>query len=510
MALLHLALAVALLSGGVVAASAEAPAGHATEIRFVPATAGGTVSLGIFDRDGKLVRVLCDEWAFNRFRVGLNGLSTTWDGKDDEGQPVPEGTYTARGFVAGQIEISGEAIHFNDWIESADSPRIISVTSEQLLPGGDVLLMARLAGNQGAVIRYSPESEARWRTMVAEPRPEPAREAKLAVSDTLAFALLDGELRAASLADGSVTPLPFASEGVMAVAARADRLALLGSDAVSFYLLPNFDRQGEAKDFPVPFVSLALLDQGAVAAGADGSVWRWQSGWSPIDMPDEAKIRAVSSGRDSTFWVLEEYADGKNGVAHYHPEEGRIAEWKPDGGTITSLAGTPEKDYFVATLTTPEGQRTVAIRRKSEGGGWEYVFDKKITRCAEFGWQDGALVAAGGECPTEISLRLVENPLDPGASRELMLRAVAEESGPVLSTADGLPLLRVSTGGGYKRVMVVPGATENSARFFQGDGACVEEYSLGQLGDITSFDAGTIKMTAGHEVATPPEPEAAP
>jgi hypothetical protein len=508
MAPLHLVSIGLLLWFLAALAPAQTHATNSTEIRFVPATAGGTVSLGIYDRDGKLVRVLCDEWPFNRFRVGLNGLSTAWDGKDDAGQPVPEGVYTARGFVAGHIGISGEAIHFNDWIEDSDSPRIVSVSAQQLLPGGDILLMARLAGNQGALVRYSPESEARWRTMVSEPRPEPAREAKLAVSDTVAFALLDGKLRAASLIDGTEVSLSFAAEGVTAVAARGDRLAVLDADSMRFYLLPNFSSQGEAKDFPVPFLSIALLDQGAVAAGADGSVWRWQAGWSKVEMPTGTKVRAVSSGRDSTFWVLEEMADGSTGVAHYHPDEGRLAEWKPDGGAITSLAGTTENDYFVATMATPEGQRTAAIRRKSDGQGWEYVFDKKITRCAEFGWRDGALVAAGGDCPSEISLRLVENPLDPGASRDLTLRAVAQESGPLLTTADGLPLLRISAGSGYNRVIIVPGATENSARFFQGDGACVEEFSLTNLGDITSFDAGTIKMTAGHEATAPAEAEA--
>jgi hypothetical protein len=35
----------------------------------------------------------------------------------------------------------------------------------------------------------------------------------------------------------------------------------------------------------------------------------------------------------------------------------------------------------------------------------------------------------------------------------------------------------------------------------------VEEYSISNLGDITSFDAGTIKMTSGHEVAAPAEAE---
>lgn len=502
MALLHLVLA-AVLGGAVVAAgqTEELPGPHGTEIRFVPATGSGTVSLGIYDRDGRLVRVLCDEWPFGRFRVGLNGLSTTWDGKDAAGQPVPEGIYNARGFVVGDVAISGEAIHFNDWIESADSPRIVSVAGSELLPGGDILLMARLAGEQGALVRYSPESEARWRMLVSGPRPEPARVAKLAAGNTLAFALLDGKLLAANLADGSALSLPFVTEGIIAVAARGDRLAVLDARGVRFHVLPDFASQGEAQNFPVPLVSLALLDQGAVAAGEDGSVWRWQAGWSKVEMPDGVKVRAVSAGRESTFWVLEEMADGSTGVAHYHPDEGRLAEWSPAAGEgqITAVTGAPEQDYFLASLVTPEAQRVVAIRRKSEGEGWEFVFDKKITRCAEFGWKDGALVASGGETPEELPIRLVENPLDPGAARDLVLRAVPHETGPVLQTTDGLPLLRVSSGSNYRRLLIVPGPNENTARFFQGDGACVEEYALSGLGHMTSFDAGTIKMSGGEE-----------
>lgn len=509
MALLRLVLAAVIGWAGPLTARSEEPRTEVVEIRFVPATGNGTVSLGIYDREGNLVRVLCDEWPFGRFRVGLNGLSTTWDGRDAAGQPVPEGTYTARGFVVGDIAVSGEAFHFNDWIESLDSPRIVSVAGTELLPGGDILLMARLAGEQGALVRYSPESEARWRMVVSGPRPEPARQAQLVVAETAAFVLLDGQLRAAGLADGAEIPVPVPADGLKTLAARGNRLALLDGKGVRFYVLPDFAPQGEAKDLPANFVSLALLDQGAVAAADDGSVWRWQAGWSRLEMPPETKVRAVSAGRDDTFWVLEEKADGTTCAAHYSPEEGRLAEWSPGAadGKITAVTGTPEKDYFIASLTTPEAQRIVAIRRKSEGEGWEFVFDKKITRSAEFGWKDGALVAAGGEAPAELPVRLIENPLDPGASRDLVLRAAAHDAGPVLQTTDGLPLLRVSAGSGYRRVIIVPGPNENTARFFQGDGACVEEFALSGLGNMTSFDAGTIKMSGGHEAEPPPEAE---
>ena len=486
---------------------------HDTSIRFVPATASGMVSLGIYDRQGALVRVLCDEWPFSRFRIGLNGLSTSWDGNDDAGQSVAAGIYTARGFVVGDIAVSGEAFHFNDWIEAADSPRIVSVAVTQLVAGGDILLMARLAGESGALVRYSPETKARWKTMITEPQTVPAGTAQLAAGNHVAFVLLDGKLRGVGLEDGAEVPLPVKTDEIVAVAARGDRLALLEAEAVRFYVLPSFASQGEATNLPSPLTSLALLDQGAVAAGADGSVWRWQAGWSKLEMPAEAKVRTVSSGRDNTFWVLEERADGSTCVAQYGPEEGRLAEWSPPagGGNITSLAATPEEDYFLATLAVPDGQRTVAIRRRGDGEGWEYVFDKKITDSSGFGWRDGALAASDGEIPAEVTVRLVENPLDPGASRQLVLCATPHENGPVLGTTDGLPLLRVSTGTGDNRVMIVPGANENTARFFQGDGSCVEEYALSNLGDITSFDAGIIRMSGGHETDPPPlEEEAIP
>lgn len=283
---------------------------HDTSIRFVPAAASGRVSLGIYDRQGALVRVLCDEWPFSRFRIGLNGLSTSWDGNDDGGQSVAAGTYTARGFVVGDIAVNGEAFHFNDWIEAADSPRIVSVAATQLVSGGDVLLLAGLAGVRGGLVRYSPETKARWKTMITEPQTVPAHTAQLAVGNHIAFALLDGKLRGVGLEDGAEVSLPVRTDEIVAVAARGDRLALLEADTVRFYVLPSFASQGEATNFPSPLTSLALLDQGAVAVGADGSAWRWQAGWSKLEMPAEAKVRTVSSGRDSTFWVLEERADG--------------------------------------------------------------------------------------------------------------------------------------------------------------------------------------------------------
>ena len=74
-------------------------------ITFVPPPLGGEISLGIYDDDGKLVRVLKQEAALNEFEVGDDGLSTQWDGKDDNGFDMPGGTYHARGYVVAPMKI---------------------------------------------------------------------------------------------------------------------------------------------------------------------------------------------------------------------------------------------------------------------------------------------------------------------------------------------------------------------------------------------------------------------
>lgn len=510
MALLYLALFCFL--GPLAGADDTAPAaGAAIDVRFVPPGSSGTVSLGIYDASGKLVRVLCDEWTFDKFREDFNGLATAWDGRDGSGARVPAGNYSARGFVVGDTDVAGEAFYFNDWIESADSPRIVSVGAQQILPDGDILLAARLAGAAGALVRYSPESEARWRTVVTAPRPEPAKSVQLAVSDTTAFVLLDGELRAAKLDDGSEVKLPIASSGIRAIAARAGRLGVFGANGIEFYSLPDFKPLEKAPVPAVAPVSLALLDKGAVAADEDGHVWLWRSSWSRIEFPDDVRVRQVSSGKDGTFWASQEKTGGGASVAQFGISEGNLAEWSAGQDKVMSIAGVGDKDYFAATMASPQGQRTVGIRRK-EGGGWGYVFDKKITANSGFGWSEGKLVPSSSELPGEIKVALSENPLDPSAPKSLTLRATADKSGTGLSTADGLPLLRVTEDSGIGRVMVVPGAGAGTARFFQGDGACVEEYAISKLGDIISFDAGPIQLDASGAAVPAPvfDPDESP
>jgi len=65
----------------------------------------GTISLGIWDSNDKLVRVLQCEAKIDKFTVEENSLSTTWDGKSDLGGDLPAGKYRARGYLVGKLKV---------------------------------------------------------------------------------------------------------------------------------------------------------------------------------------------------------------------------------------------------------------------------------------------------------------------------------------------------------------------------------------------------------------------
>src|SRR5438045_6152598 len=131
-----LALLVTLSFGSVVAQELPSPSpspspteARSVHISFLPPPLDGTISLGVYDAKGKLVRVLFREADINEFNIGSDSLSTTWDGKNDAGENVPPGKYSAHGFVVGDLKIEGVGFFFNDWISSAEGPRFSRIRS---------------------------------------------------------------------------------------------------------------------------------------------------------------------------------------------------------------------------------------------------------------------------------------------------------------------------------------------------------------------------------------------
>jgi hypothetical protein len=81
------------------------PPTRAVQIRFIPPPMEGTISLGIFDEHGKLVRIIHREARIDNFTTEADSLSTTWDGKTDAGEGAPPGKYHARGYSVGELKV---------------------------------------------------------------------------------------------------------------------------------------------------------------------------------------------------------------------------------------------------------------------------------------------------------------------------------------------------------------------------------------------------------------------
>jgi hypothetical protein len=79
---------------------------RSVRISFVPPPLEGTISLGIYDSTGKLVRVLHQQAPLEAFDVGADSLQTKWDGKDDDGQELPAGKYHAHGYAIGALQVT--------------------------------------------------------------------------------------------------------------------------------------------------------------------------------------------------------------------------------------------------------------------------------------------------------------------------------------------------------------------------------------------------------------------
>src|SRR5215831_13786099 len=57
---------------------------RSVRISFVPPPMEGTISLGIYNQTGKIVRVLHQNAQFDDFTIGADALATRWDEKDNE------------------------------------------------------------------------------------------------------------------------------------------------------------------------------------------------------------------------------------------------------------------------------------------------------------------------------------------------------------------------------------------------------------------------------------------
>ena len=214
--LLGIVLLVSLaFTGSVTAQEAEKPATverAKIALSFLPPPLEtATYSLGIYEaKTHKLVRHLYEFASEGAFTVGLNGLITSWDGKDDGGKPVPPGRYAARGYAVGALKVEGKAILGNDWAADNEGLRFSHVRDIAVVPEDNGLIVAGTTPlGQLQVARYGGEKcELLWQKLEAAPleKAVDAPKITLAVLDQAVVVSVGSEHRWFQISDGNTPP----------------------------------------------------------------------------------------------------------------------------------------------------------------------------------------------------------------------------------------------------------------------------------------------------------------
>ncbi len=402
-----------------------AAAQEAVRIEFAPPPMDGTISLGVYDAKGKLVRVLHREAPVSDFKVGVNGLITSWDGKNDSGAQAAPGKYSGRGYTVGEFQVEGVAFHFNDWI-SEDAPiRVRRIRDMCVLPEGDLALTAE-AGGKAVLFRCAAAGKIVW-----------------------------------------TTPLP---EGI--------------------------DGQGVSLDGTSILVSGKRYDAANGTPGGDSPPAQARQPALPF-LSGSSQALDVSAGNDRNLWVIVRDA-GNVDVREYTlaGEFRRHLAIKPGEPPPVKIRASATADEVFLLEQDEKEQRVRGLALAAGAGAsgvstWKIIFEKTILFSDRLGDVKDQLKGPDGKlfAPQEkIKLPLPPNPLNADQTPVLQAGVAVDKAGSFLQTPDGLPLRHLTETAGL-RWAAFERAPEGIL-LFQSDGAVVEEFKAGRLGNMMSFDCG--------------------
>ena len=446
----------------------------------------GAVTLGIFDSSGKLVRQLHRLVPESNFRIGLNGLMTRWDGRDDKGMRLPAGNYYARGYLVGEVEVEGVDFHFNDWITSTTDPLVTSIEDFLLLPDGDLILSGSLADGTGLVARYNPDKGFLWHSRESTPP-------LLAGDSTRIFAAGPAGVTLRQTTTGELLPfaLPLTAQPV-AIAADATSLFLASGTSLDVRTGPEMTSP-TTRTLPEPFVSMDAAS-GTIAGTAGKAIFLQKAGatdFSPMQL--EAAVSSVALGAGNTIWFITN--EGRDGIVGQVTAEGellRTLRTEPDSPPPSRIRALRDAETF-AVLDEGLGIQRIRLLTRSPDGAWTIDWERSIRAVADFGFSGQTPVAMGGTTLGEIPFRLEKNPLT-GRHDILPLHVVADPGGTRLETPDGLAIADISLHNDTVKTATQRGTEPDSLRILRGNGAFVEEFVIRGLRHVVPLDAGIVEL----------------
>jgi FlgD Ig-like domain len=492
----------------------------------------GRISLGVFDSEGKLVRTLCVGAPESDFFVGLNGLITTWDGRDDYGEPLTAGKYQARGYLVGDaLKAEGIAYHFNDWINDEKSPRITRIEDFRRQPGGFVALAEVLDSNRPLVFRFDQLRGFLWtnslNAAVAATRfqargpvlpgqgsdegfplaefagaaslSSPVTTRMLAATDHYAAVLFAGSMHLLRMDDG--TTIKTRPENIAHAAymeASDDTLFVGASESMARITLPALGPVSHEKT-PVAFNALAVNGERKLGASSSGNeVWEsTDAQWKKL--PLVAAVSSLSFGLEGTFWVTATDAEnGKPFTGQFDKEGEFLRAYRDEFSPVKVCASTAIEEIAVLeTNGSAQRLRVLSLVKDNPDapGDWAIAFEKTIQDCRRFGIVDGRLAADAGATVQvdQVNIALATGGLTP-SSHSLAVRVAFDHAGLWLETRSGLRLAFLASQPNVRRVALLLGPGKEFLTVYAGDDAVVAEYGVRGLGDIVEIDAGEVEL----------------
>ena len=419
-----------LLCVGFPAWGQDAPKkGGSVPITFVPPPLeNATYSVGIYDaKSGKLARRLCEAAGQSTFKVGLNGLITSWDGKDDDGKALPPGKYAARGYAVGPMEVEGIDVLGNDWAGDDEKLRIVRIDALVLVPADQGLAIVghtplghlQVARYGGAETKFLWDSEHGSNNGKQPATLRLPKGAKYLYADdgggTLGFRLTDGEQGLLRSLDGSPVPEPPGS-GQNGTTWKIEEGVLSQYSPTGERLRSLAPVDGE----PVPVAVASSPDADRIYLLEEAKGWQRVRGLSPADTKEE-------NGKTVSTWqtVFERdirlpdpglalddpaTAKGASPAVEILLEESPLTGKRPHAKLAAAL---DEKGSYLATadglrlrqISQREHLRAVRLTKDKEGGAlsffqtdgaaWDQFAIRGARRVVEFDAGEFEIDAAG-------------------------------------------------------------------------------------------------------------------
>jgi hypothetical protein len=455
------------------------------QLMFIPPPEEGVISLGVYAADGKLVRVLKRAAEIDSFKSGLNGLFIDWDGKDSKGDQAPAGKYSVRGVLVGDVNVSGQAYHLNDWIDPTGGNQAKRVLSAAFLNGKSICALAEVGTGKQLLVDAA---NGKYRTTDL---PADTKSVKFDGSHILAI----GNDRLLQ-----VDPVTRSTIGETAYPDLRDADQWHGK----WIVLANnqFHSSSDVADQSItpPREDLAFcaqLDSSAVVAGRNGNIWKFQDHqFSPIETGKSGQLLDMSAGKGDTIWLLLE-VDSRRILRQVDLSGQHIQELDlpQDLQTARKLCGSRDDEDLLLTIDLNPGERIIGLHfqnSKAQQSVWQKWLDRSITPFRYFDVKNGQVVPVQEKTESPpVSIQLEENPLENAPPGSLSLSVIADETGAWISTSDGLPLLQVSKAKNIVQAKWTPDGADGM-QIFVSDASVVEEYRVTGLKNLYRFDAGSF------------------